>query len=326
MDKAMHKQLFFLAQKASAAKRIKNYSSVFCTYTSLTKIPRMKYLTACLLIAGMIAVSGCGRKNPADSGDTPGNKDEYAVSGNVRLPQACPLKLSDLQAVGYLDQSSVDAKGDFTVHQSAGGPAMTCLVDGADRLILFGYLDANNHDPGLIDAKSTAAGLLFRATGAFMLPPSSWKDALAIIDKSPQADTLAKVIEQQLVIQPAAIYEGNTAIETALGTAAGELIGKAPSATRVAASGNEKLAVETGASAPAQESESTLILVTPSARQSGVRVMPNPAGPGIVIQNDWRRHLLYFIYQTGHETKDCPRAGIPQLANAGQACIYSFHQ
>lgn len=86
----------------------------------------------------------------------------------------------DLRVAGALDSRTVAADGTFSITEPDTGPARVGLFNGADQLILYGYVDAAT-GTGEVSAKQTAIALLFDATGAGTLPPALWSRALEII-------------------------------------------------------------------------------------------------------------------------------------------------
>jgi hypothetical protein len=215
---------------------------------------------------------------------------EYqAVAGQVVLPPGSGLDLASLQVLGGQNASGVAADGGFRVFQPGGGPAPLALVSG-NQPVLLGYVGAAG---GGVGARSTANWLLFHAVGGYRLPPSTWQQALGWIDGSAEAQGLAGVIGQCVAANPLALAQGEPAIGDALRQAAGTLVrtnaSPAPPA-RPARAEPEDL-----------QAGSYLIEGPYPAQQTGLRCEHNQEGVGLVLVNDYRRHLMYFVYRVGHE-------------------------
>lgn len=259
-------------------------------------------LQICALTVFVVLV-GCGG---GGGKGTPLTSTSLPVTGTVLLPPGSNLQLADLRVVGALGASSIASDGKFTLAEPDTGPALIGLYNRSDQLLLMGYAEAGvggassakqtrTGVSGEISAKQTAVALLFEAVGGPLLPATMWKQALGIIAASPQADQVAGVIATQVAASPTALQDGNVDVSNAIATAAAALV------PPVAVPGvSRERAVQHVFSITRESGDFSKIVVNTPSPQSGVSVLPNPEGNGLIITNDYRRHLKYFIYRTGY--------------------------
>ena len=250
-----------------------------------------------LTLTALSLLAGCGGSSTPESNEYTGEK--LPVTGRVVPVPGSSLVLTDLTVAGALDRGSVTADGAFAITESGTGPARVGLFDKRGRLILYGYVDAAT-GTGEVSAKQTAVALLFDATASFTLPPEMWKQALAVIGASPQADTVAGVITTRVAANPTALMDGDTAIANAVETAARILAPEGRAA-------RSRSAIQRGARITAANATATRfgsiskIVVNTQNPQSGISVLSNPDGNGLIFKNDFRRHVQYFIYRSGYQ-------------------------
>lgn len=218
----------------------------------------------------------------------PGRTYQVAT-GQVVLPPGSGWDLASLQVLGGQNASGVTAAGGFSVFQPGSGPALVALV-ASNQPVLLGYVGAPG---GGVSAGSTANWLLFQAVGGYRLPPSTWAQVLGLIDASPEAQALAGVIRAGVATNPLALVQGEAAISNALWVAAGTLVKSHGSPVPLGRSPRHD---------PEELQAGSLVIEGPyPAAQTGLRCEHNPAGAGLVLVNDYRRHLMYFVYRVGYE-------------------------
>jgi len=248
------------------------------------------------LVIPVLAGCGGGPARPWPNGKPTGR----AATGQVVLPAGCQLPLADLQVVGCLGTSGVETDGAFTLQMQAGGPAQVCLCDAHNRLMLYGFVDADDPSTGEISPLMTAVALLYRATGLCLVPPDYRADIIRLLSQSAEAQAAAAVIAERVAANPTAMFDGDAAIVAAIEAARNELYsaaGVSPTSfleSATPASVNAfGLAVE-----PAAVSN---IFIDDNGTESGLQIVHNPSGPGIKIVNHYRRHTWYMIYRTAHD-------------------------
>ncbi len=211
------------------------------------------------------------------------------VTGQVVLPPGSGLDLASLQVLGGQNTSGVTPEGEFNVFQPGGGPALVALMS-MNQPVLLGYVGGPG---GGVSAPSTANWLLFQAVGGYRLPPSAWSQALGLIHTSPEAQALAEVIGQCVATNPLALVQGEPAISNALWTAAGTL---------VKTNGSPMPPRRSRKDDPEDLQAGSFVIEGPyPEQQTGLRCEHNPEGVGLVLVNDYRRHLKYFVYRVGYE-------------------------
>ncbi len=222
----------------------------------------------------------------------------------MQLPAGSSVSLSGLTVATSAGQAPVGASGGFSARQIGSGVALVSVADGAGRPVLCGFLDAGLRGTPTINARSTAVALLFNALQAFTLPRDSWARAIELISSNAATDTLAEVAARRIAANPHAAVDGDTELMTALFAAVDAINPPAlPQAARALRSappvGAPTRAASVGVTvARRSEPDVAPITVEPSDAQSGVRVLQNTAGNGIVVTNRYRRHIAYYVYRT----------------------------
>ncbi|HEY9175903.1 MAG TPA: hypothetical protein VI136_26785, partial [Verrucomicrobiae bacterium] len=213
----------------------------------------------------------------------------HVATGQVVLPPGSGWDLGSLQVLGGQNASGVTAAGGFSVFQPGSGPALVALV-ASNQPVLLGYVGAPG---GGVSAGSTANWLLFQAVGGYRLPPSTWAQVLGLIDASPEAQGLAGVIRECVATNPLALMQGEAAISNALWVAA---------ETLVKTNGSPVPPGRSPKHDPEELQAGSLVIEGPyPGAQTGLRCEHNPEGAGLVLVNDYRRHLMYFVYRVGYE-------------------------
>ena len=240
-----------------------------------------------------VLLSACGGD---DSTTSPEEPAVYDAGGRVVLPDSVQVELNLLRVVGCLGEAGPEEDGSFTLGMPAGGPAQVCLADEENRLILLGFVDADHPESGEISPLTTAVAFLYRATGLVWMPSDQRADILRLLAETEEAEALAAVIASRLVANPLALQDGDPRISSALTEAVNSLFeragvqldsGSPPPSSRASSPGGAL-----SATARATSDLSNITIEDP-APEGGLTVMHNPAGPGIVVQNTYRRHAWY---------------------------------
>jgi hypothetical protein len=258
-----------------------------------------------------VAWLGCGRSPGATAAAVPAMQ----APGTVVLPPGSALQVTDLHVVGSQGSVAVAAAGTFTATEPGAGPALVGAFDAAGHLVLLGYVDAGVPAGGEVSARQTAVALLFQALGMNLLPPGQWKQALALIAATPQADALGATVAARIAASATALSDGDAAIADGLAAAVSALRPAPQAASALAAF--EPSARRARATAVVVQATSTPSLAittvdTPNT-QSGVTLRVSPDANGVVLDNDYRRHLMYFVYRTGYlpDATDAVPVAIP---------------
>ncbi len=223
-----------------------------------------------------------------------GECTHLTTQGLVQLPAGFSLPVTTLTVSSIIQDSPVDATGQFNAHVSGTGPCLASLIDNAGRVVLLGYVDAAfGAAAGEISPQQTAVALMFQGLGGYTLPPAQWQQALELIAQTAEATQLASVIDARVAANPTAIWDGDQQIVTALAQACSEV--------RPAATGQALRAL---AGSPTQSVQPTqaataAILVNPPSEQDGVLV--NIGTGEIFLTNKYRRHVGYYVYRTAYK-------------------------
>jgi hypothetical protein len=205
------------------------------------------------------------------------------AAGRVGLPAGSSLRLSDLKVVSALEEAGIAVDGAFSVLVPGAGPMLVAVSNSTGQYVALGLIDAADPSLGRLDTLGTAAYLAFRSIGAFTLPPDAWGQTMAILRTESAVQTLATVIERRLNADPSALASGDTEIKAALTTAVAAL--QPESAT---------LSPLTATTEPVE------VLVNSTNPSSGILVSASPQADGILLTNNYRRHLYYWLYYTGY--------------------------
>src|SRR5579871_2611200 len=255
-------------------------------------------LLTILVVMAVIGMQGCGGGSGGGSGG--GAASVITAQGRVQMPAGSKLAVTSLQVLSADGTTPVAANAGFTTPVRSTEPATLFLTDSAGNLIMIGYSSVNG-GPGEISARTTAQALLFYATGAQTLPPDQYAQALSMIAASSAATQLTNTVAARIAADPTALSDGDSALVTAVTSAAATLsppgsraaLQAAPTGTGGMVAHTRVAVVSTGRADAGQ------LLIQPSGLQSGVEIIQNPNGTGIVASNNFRRHCQFFVYKTG---------------------------
>lgn len=267
-----------------------------------------------LIILAMV-VSACGSTVPASPGAstaTGAPPIAAAASGSVHLPTGSSVDPSGLSLASPFGSSRVGSGGSFSV-AVGDGPTEVDVIDAQDRIVLMGFVRPGGGND--VSAASTATVLLYLALGGFTVPGEHFGAVIDAIAATPEADDLAATVATRLAAQPTAISDGDSGLVDAV-LAARDAILAPVSARAVPGEGGAFTDMNLGApsvvatltvaarqpgdaGAAVDANAVPNVIVTDSGERSGVNVLPNPDGPGIVIENTRRRDVAAFVYQVG---------------------------
>ena len=234
------------------------------------------------------------------------------MKGMVLLPAGTGLDLSGLTVSTPLGTYPVSATGEFTVSVFDG--AMTELGVEAQNgsLLLLGMTSGAAAE---LSPTSTAEALLYYLVGGMWLPPAQQDKVRSLLQGAPEVADLASELERQLLAGGNGVAEPDSGFLDALEAAHASLLGDAR-LDLVALDGVNlgSAALVPGASAFSQAGVSVTvtpaavdgsnIIIEPTTRQTGVFVLHNPAGAGVVAQNHFRRPAALLAYEESWEDAD----------------------
>ena len=206
-----------------------------------------------------------------------------AGSGAVELPPGSTLSLTALQVIAP-GASAIRPDGSFDFAASSD-PILVLIADGDGVPVLAAYSDPRQSGALRVNARSTALAMLFFASGAFTRAQSEYQQVRDLLAAHPAFATLAAAVEARLGVEPHAIAAGDPALLAAIQAAIDAMSGRG--VTR---------AVTAAAGAPVV----SRLLADPQAELSGIIVSDSDDQSGLQITNRRRRHLLFYVTQTGY--------------------------
>ncbi|MBX3139294.1 MAG: hypothetical protein KF875_00915 [Trueperaceae bacterium] len=266
----------------------------------------------------LVSCGGSPGPKPPSGGGT------LTVKGSVALPTGHGLDLTKLTVSTPIGTYPVSATGEFTA--TVFGGAMTELgVEAADGSLLL--LGTTNGTDATVSLASTAEALLYYLVGGMWLPPAQQDTVRSLLRGVPEGADLAAELERQLLAGGNGVAAPDAGLLAALEAAHASLLGASrldPSALGGAtldgaslvpgASGRQPGQGLAGASAFSQAGVSVTvtpaavdgsnIIIEPTTRQTGVFVLHNPAGAGVVAQNHFRRPAALLAYEEAWEDAD----------------------
>lgn len=276
---------------------------------------------------GVGTVGGCGGGGGKGKGGSGGQI--LTARGIVQLPPGSSLALADLKVATALGDAPVAPDGRFTARVLSQGPSLVSLQEASGKILMLGYVNAATAEQGEISPKQTAKALLSMALGAFTLPSEHHRKALELIEQNPVLQQLEQTVSARLAASPAALQEGDPEILAALRQARDALLPASAGGGRAASAPRLTSAAVTVArrnepeghhpvSRSGRQGEQAGLLIEPSGiQQSGVEVVQNPDGRGIVLVNHFRRHSRFLIYQTGFEDENGNRTNFETARQVG---------
>lgn len=249
----------------------------------------MTALRVLLLALMALTLSACGGPTaPPDSAGT--------INGRIALPSGHQLDLATLTVTTALGSYPVSADGRFEATVLEGDASEVGAEDASGALLLLGVNAAGSLELSLT---STAEALLYYAVGGMWLPAEHQGNVRALLKGRPEATALARELERQLLAGGNGLTNPDADLLAALEAARTSLFAGAELAETVAVAATCNAQLE-----PSGASE-TSIIITPSAKlQAGAQVVHNPAGAGVVAQNQIRRPAALLAYEVAWEDAD----------------------
>ncbi len=283
--------------------------------------PRRSYRRLALASFGALALAfllaACGGGPPAST-MPPASQ---VVAGRVVLPAGYGLDLATLMATTPVGSYPVGANGTFTVDVFAGADTEISVETADGVLVLLGVSQGASVDVSL---ESTAEALLYYLVGGMWLPADRQTELRALLRGHGGTVPLAAELTRQLLAGGNGLADPDAELLAALEALHQALFEDVATAALAA----EAVAAAPGAWAEAgfaiapSEVDGTSILIDPSgATQSGVQVLHNPAGAGVVAQNAFRRPAALLAYEVAWENADGVETPIDPPVPAGRVDV-----
>lgn len=254
------------------------------------------------IVGGLLAACGDEAAKPA-----------AGAKGQVRLPAGFALAPSELEIVSALGPARVASDASFVVPTLDGEPTQLDVLGPDGRLVLIGIA---TDGVGEISVATTAAGLLYEALGGPLLPAAHARTLRALIADLPELEGLTIAVTGALARSANALADGDPTLTAALQTARdGALAYAVPAeAPRLPRSAFAPLAAA-GADLLIEPGGDTL--------QSGVAVLHNPAGAGLVAQNHFRRPATLIAYRVAADDADGVKQDVTPPVEVGRLDLVS---
>ncbi|MEZ6085292.1 MAG: hypothetical protein R3E58_15465 [Phycisphaerae bacterium] len=250
-----------------------------------------------------------------DVSEIPGPGDDVTLqidsprlaAGKVTLPAGANLSLNRLRLVSGADDQPIESSGAFDTNTYSVWPSLVSVVDANNNVVLFGFINSGIDE--VVDAKTTAAALIFLGMGAWTLPPDEFYGILSDISSLDECDALAEVIAQEMTRDPLAIANGSEAIDASLAAALEAMVSGA--------------AFESSFAKRAQSHMRTIapgdpfLIVNPSAPQSGISLILDSSAPEFTVRNGYRRPAVMYRVQTGYDDASGEHVELPVVDPIG---------
>ena len=286
---------------------------------TLRRSTRSSSIAPFVVLSLVLLLSACGGSSgPGGSPEPTGTRD---VAGSVAMPVGNDVDLDTLTIHTSVGSYPVAADGTFSVDVAAGADTEIGVETAGGELLLLGISRGGDV---VLSPASTAEALLYYLVGAMWLPAEHQDTVRDLLSDRVETDALAAELERQLVSGTNGLAEPDQGTVDAL-TAAHqalfadvEVAALAGVAARAAGDRRSRPVAPADGVAPSQRThfegaplvvpaalDGTNIVIDPSGTvQSGVQVLQNPTGSGVVAQNEVRRPAALLAYEVAWENAD----------------------
>ncbi|HWD39011.1 MAG TPA: hypothetical protein VG944_09200, partial [Fimbriimonas sp.] len=254
-----------------------------------------------LALTGLgVSLIGCGGGGGGSRSSGGGSISLASGSGSVTLPAG--IQASALKAGCGITDSPITA-GKFSIKAPGDAPSLITVYNPTNRkAVLFGMYDPSASASSMVDATSTAVALLFMSLGGANYTRDGIKPLLEAINTSAAVAPLASTISSQMATDPYALANGNSAISSALSSAATSLA--------------SLIVLPKEVMQPKDAPD--LQLINPSDAVDGLTMAALDAGTGFKVINQWRRFMKAYVYTSKHwDTENVERDVSPPSYTAG---------
>ena len=210
----------------------------------------------------------------------------------------------------------VDVDGTFRADVLGGADSEIGVETAGGDLLLLGASDGSDV---VVSVESTAEALLYYLIGGMWLPVEPQDDVRALLRGIGEADAVAAELRRQVLAGGNGLVDPDAATLAALRAAHEALFEDVEIAASFAAVTGGAMAA---ASVGTAEVDGTNIVIDPGgATQSGVQVLHNPSGAGVVGQNSFRRPGALLAYEVAWEDADGVETPIDPPVPAGRVDV-----
>lgn len=239
-----------------------------------------------LVFVMALAACGPGGGEAADTTDTRDTGGPVAVEGVVTLPAGFGLAVTELRIATPGGMRPIAVDGSFRFALEGSGPQWLDVLGPDGRLVLMGLARDGRAE---VSANTTARALLTLALGGHLLPVEHAATLDGLLAEHPASESLAETVTAALGAKTYVVADGDEGLTRALQEARDAALPDVPRVIRAALTGSNV--------------EPTDVVLEPGGGvlQSGVAVLQNPAGRGLVVQNHYRRPVELLAYEVGVE-------------------------
>ncbi len=248
-------------------------------------MPKLRLL---LLALVALALSACG--GPTAPAGT------RTINGHIVLPSGHHLDLATLTVTTALGSYPVSADGRFEASVFQGDASEVGAEDANGALVLLGVSAGGPLDLSLT---GTAEALLYYLVGAMWLPAEQQDPVRELLKGRPEAAALARGLERQLLAGGNGLADPDADLLVALEAAHASLFAGVELAQALA-----PRAICSAQLTPSATSDPSIIIEPATKIQAGAQVLHNPAGAGVVAQNQIRRPSALLAYEVAWEDAD----------------------
>ncbi len=216
---------------------------------------------------------------------------EAGILGQLSIPSGVALDPTGLRMVSSAGEGHVDASGAFHLEVLPGPGAQVDLMTASGQLVMIGLV--NSAGTGIdVSVTTTAQVLIYYALGAFGLPDDNQDTAMSLIAQHPAVATLAALLADRMRVNPLVVAVGDAQLAAAIQQARDDVLG----AVQAGIVEGPSMSAASRASMPLLS-----LSIEQKGTQSGVELLHNMAGDGIVAQNHFRRPAAVLVYRTAIE-------------------------
>jgi hypothetical protein len=263
-----------------------------------------------LMLLLSLVLGACG----GSPGSTP-PPESQTVAGTIVLPADHGLDLASLVVTTPVGTYPVGADGAFSADVFAGAQSEIGVENEGGALVLLGVSEG---DQVVVSVESTAEALLYYLVGGMGLPIERQDRLRDLLRGHPDAAPLAAELRRQLTGGGNGLAAPDADTLAALEAVHQALFDDVEVAAFVAGAAPHPAGAPGFSLAPSEVDGTNLLIEPGDATQSGVQVLQNPAGPGVVAQNAFRRPAALLAYEVAWEDADGVQTPIDPPVFAGR--------
>jgi hypothetical protein len=241
-----------------------------------------------------------------------GSEEDAVVGPHVKGQLAIPTGIlaTDLSIVGGQDEVQPSAEGGFVLMCEEKALSLVAAVHSSGRVLHYA-MARSDQDGQKLDARSSAAALLFMSLGGSTLIEADRRAVYDAVVTDPQTAALARTIQARVDVNPFVMDEPDAQIVSALHDSMQSMRSRVAAAVRESGEGRAKKLAVTDIQ--------PLLRIEPGGETNGLSVNQDGDTPGFSIVNNKRRPGLAHLYKVGYQKQDQARVDISPAEPVGTA-------